>query len=290
MTSREPFYARAFVTFYVALSFLVLAVSGLVLFIAPPGRIANWSKWNMAWLTKADWQAVHTIFAILFIVVGSLHLYFNWRVILNYVKSKLAGGGLRRGRELALATGTGVVVLAATVAGLPPFSTVMSISEEAKNAWSTTASEPPVPHAEAWSVARFAENTKLPVEKVIGNLARHNVRVESPEVTLQALARAREVTPKEIYDWALAGAQPAAAAGFAAGAGHSPAGAFVEGGGFGRRTVQQLCDQVGVSGDEGLSRLQAAGITGAKASTTLRELAQEHGRTPIEIAELIRGK
>ena len=38
---KDPFYWRAFVTFYIVLSFLVIAASGFVLFISPPGRVAT---------------------------------------------------------------------------------------------------------------------------------------------------------------------------------------------------------------------------------------------------------
>ena len=285
MKEKEPFYWRAFVTFLVVLSFSLLAVSGLVLFIAPPGRIANWSKWSIGALTKANWQAVHTVFALLFVVLGGFHLYFNWRVVLNYIRAKL-GGGVRRGRELALASGLGVVVLASTVAGLAPFSTVMTFGEEVKNSWSTPANEPPVPHAEAWTLAKFAENAKVPVERVVENLAKHGVQVASNDVTLQAIARERQVTPKEVYDWALAGLETSARQASTS-AGGSP---FMEGGGWGRRTVQQICEQLGIGVDQGLERLRAAGFAGATATSNLRELAQSQGRTPIEVATVIRGQ
>jgi hypothetical protein len=73
------FYWRAFVTFYVILSFVVIAASGLVLFISPPGRVANWSQWTFGGLQKA-----------------------NWRVTLNYLRRKV-GEGLHRGKEMGLA-------------------------------------------------------------------------------------------------------------------------------------------------------------------------------------------
>ena len=41
------FQWRAFVTLFVTLSFLLIAVSGLVLYVAPPGRVAHWS--STAW-------------------------------------------------------------------------------------------------------------------------------------------------------------------------------------------------------------------------------------------------
>ena len=94
---KDGFYWRAFVTFYVIFSFVVIAASGLVLFLSPPGRVANWSQWSFGALLKSDWQAVHTVFALLFLAAAAFHIYFNWRVILNYIRLKV-GEGLHRGR------------------------------------------------------------------------------------------------------------------------------------------------------------------------------------------------
>ena len=46
---------RGFVSLLTALSFLIMAVSGLILFIVPEGRIANWHDWRFLGLTKNQW-------------------------------------------------------------------------------------------------------------------------------------------------------------------------------------------------------------------------------------------
>ncbi len=72
---KDAFYWRALVTFYIVLSFLVIAASGVVLFISPPGRVANWFQWSFGGLTKANWQAVHTVFTFLFVTAAAVHIY-----------------------------------------------------------------------------------------------------------------------------------------------------------------------------------------------------------------------
>ncbi len=156
MPASTKFHWKVFVSFYVVFSFLALAVSGIVLYVSPPGRVANWSVWRLLLLTKAQWQAVHTIVALAFLVAGGFHVYFNWKVLVAYLKSKLQAG-LRMKRELAAASLTGVVILAASMTGVPPFGTVMDVGEEIKNSWSTASSEPPVPHAELMTVEKLAE-------------------------------------------------------------------------------------------------------------------------------------
>ncbi len=97
------FHWRAFVTLFVILSYVLLATSGIVLYVAPPGRVAHWSLWTLARLDKEAWQAVHTVFAFLFVLAGAFHLYLNWRIFWSYLRSKLTAG-VRMKRELALAS------------------------------------------------------------------------------------------------------------------------------------------------------------------------------------------
>jgi len=53
MSEQRPrFMWRAMTSVFIAASFLLLLVSGAVLFVSPPGRVANWSNWRMIGLTN----------------------------------------------------------------------------------------------------------------------------------------------------------------------------------------------------------------------------------------------
>jgi hypothetical protein len=274
MSVTRRFHWKVFVSFYVAFSFLTLAVSGLVLYVAPPGRIANWSIWTLGALSKAQWQAVHTIFALLFLVAASFHIYFNWKVLMAYLRSKLVEG-LRMKWELAGASAAALLLLTVSVAGVPPFSTVMAFGEDVKNSWSTTASEPPVPHAELMTVEKLAETVKIPTDKVMANLQQHGITVASLQVTVKQLADQHQLSPQQVYQRIQSeDAKPKVN--------------LTEGGGWGRMNVQQTCERFSVSLDAGLARLKAAGID-AESGTMIRELATARGKTPIDIAKVIVG-
>jgi len=245
-----------------------------VLYVAPPGRIANWSVWRLLLLSKGQWQAVHTLVALLFLVAAGFHLYFNWKVLLAYLKSKLHAG-VRMKRELLAASAAAALLLTATIAGMPPFSTVMTVGEEVKNSWSTTSSEPPLPHAELLTVEKLAETVKMPAETVIANLARRGVKVDSAQLTVQQIATQHNLTPQQVYQRIQPeGAKPVVSQG-------AP-------GGWGRMNVQQVCERYGVPLELGLERLADAGIAAA-ANTMIRELATAQGKTPIDIAKVIAG-
>jgi hypothetical protein len=270
----SKFHWKVFVSFYVVFSFLALAVSGIVLYVAPPGRIANWSVWQLLHLSKAQWQAVHTIVALMFLVAASFHIYFNWKVLVAYVKSKLQTG-IRMKRELAAASLAGAAILAVSIAGVPPFGTVMDVGEDIKNSWSTASSEPPVPHAELMTVAKLSETVKIPAEKAVANLEKQGVKVAEPTMTVQQIADANRLTPQQVYQKIQSGDA-------------KPKVSLAEGGGWGRMNVQQVCERFNVPVGDGVARLQAAGFE-AIASTAIRELATSRGQTPIDIAKIIVG-
>jgi len=274
MSASTRFHWKVFVSFYVVFSFLALAVSGIVLYVAPPGRIANWSVWRMVLLSKAQWQAVHTIVALLFLVAAGFHIYFNWKVLVAYLKSKLHEG-LRMKRELATATAAAVALLTVTIAGVPPFSTVMDVGEGIKNSWSTAASEPPVPHAELLTVEKLADTVKIPTEKVVANLEKHGVKMAQPGMTVRQIADQNNLTPQQVYQKIQSeDAKPKVS--------------LAEGGGWGRMNVQQVCERFSVPVDAGVARLQAAGFE-ASGTTMVRELATARGKTPIDVAKIIAG-
>ncbi|MCL4846731.1 MAG: DUF4405 domain-containing protein [Acidobacteria bacterium] len=277
MSRPGAFHWRSFTSFIITLAFVVITVSGLVLYVAPAGRVANWSGWRLSALDKAQWQAVHTIFAWLFVGFGILHLIFNWRVLLAHLWSK-AKAGLHRRAEVVAAGVVTMLALVFTLAGWPPFSTIVALGESAKNSWAESRNEPPVPHAELLSLRGLADVTRQPLDDIVGRLTAAGLRDVTPQTTMADLAAREHRTPRELF--ALV-----AQAGFS----NSGGGPIVEGGGHGRKTVAEIAAQYEVPLGDALSRLDAAGYD-AKADATLRALAQQQPRTPVELVQLITGR
>jgi hypothetical protein len=268
---RKTFSWKPFTSFFIFLCFVGLLLSGSVLYVAPPGRIANWTHWQLG-LGKEQWQALHTVFALFFIGAATLHLVFNWKVLWAYLKTRVHTGRSNR-REFAVASAAAIAVLALTLAGVPPFSTVMTLGERAKNSWVTAETEPPLPHAEGFTLARLAEVTKQPADAMLASLRQAGITDATPDTTVGALAAAHQLTPQQLY---VKLRLPA-----------PPKGAAVEQG-LGRKSVAQVCEQLGLDVGEGLRRLAAAGFT-TTAEVTMKELANQHGRTPHDLLPIIKG-
>ena len=124
---RRRFALRAMTSVLLTCSFAMLLVSGYVLFIAPPGRIANWNGWNVAGIGKHDWGGLHIWFAVLFLAASVLHIFYNWRVLVAYFKH-------RHTRRIAFRLEWAVALLicfgvfAGTRAGIVPFSSLLGLS------------------------------------------------------------------------------------------------------------------------------------------------------------------
>ena len=69
-------------------SLIVLTLNSIVLYVVPEGRISNWAVWKFWGLTKHDWSAQHTTVGFLFLFAGIVHIYLNWKPIMNYMKNK----------------------------------------------------------------------------------------------------------------------------------------------------------------------------------------------------------
>ncbi len=115
---KSRFYTRGFAVFVLVFTALVLTLSGIVLYIAPPGRYTNWTDWQVFSITKSGWEAIHINFSLLFVILVSLHIYFNWRVLRGYLRRGIAWT-VRYRLELATATALIALVWAGSVLEWP---------------------------------------------------------------------------------------------------------------------------------------------------------------------------
>lgn len=69
-------------------SFLIMTYTGIMLFIAPQGKIAHWSNWELLGLSKTQYGDIHITSMFVMIIFGVLHIYYNWKAIVSYLKDK----------------------------------------------------------------------------------------------------------------------------------------------------------------------------------------------------------
>ena len=271
---KKPFHKKGMTTFIVAWTFLVLVLTGCVLYASPKGRVAHWTDWTVFGLDKEEWGAIHVLTALAFVVAGAFHIYFNWTVFVSYFKKRVQTG-FNLKREFAVATGVTALVLAGTILNLPPFSLVISLSDDIKDYWEAKSVVLPYAHAEESSLEDFCTKVGLPVEDVITQLQAEGYEIPDPSMALGELAKLNGTGPSGMFSELLQAAPK--------GAGQPPMGM---GTGIGRKTLQQLSEELGVEVDDVLARLRSHGIE-ANADHTLREAAEDAGLIPKQLLDIV---
>jgi len=258
-----------------AVSFIVLILSSVVLYILPAGRVAYWTDWHLWGLNKDQWGSMHTVGGFAFILLGIVHLIYNWKLFLNYLVSKIHRT-MDRKMEIAICLILNAAILVLCIQNWPPASTIMAWGNAFKVSWEKGIQQPPLPHAELLKLGDLLRRQSIDLHRALTLLAEKGVDA-TPDEMVGEIARRNEMTPAELFSL-IAPLTPLPPDGI------DP---LPEGGGWGKKTVEQACNELEVPLDTGLQRLHAAGIE-ASAEDNLRALAEKRSRTPIEVAEMLR--
>jgi hypothetical protein len=272
------FQWRALASVLVGFAFLLLAASGAVLFLSPPGRVANWTNWTIFGLRKAEWTGLHIWFSAIFLAGVGVHLLYNVRPMLNYFKDRMTRRVSAR-REWLVAAGLCVAVAIGTLAKVPPFSSFLTWNEGLKGSWEQPAERAPIPHAELLTLAALAEKGGVDLASATGRLTAKGVSGFTGQTVVQQIADGAKLSAQQVYDIILTA--PKSAAGE-----HAEGKA---GGGLGWKSLAQFCTDEGIDPSLALAQLERSGVK-ADPLMTLREIATRSNRKPYELVDLIRAR
>jgi hypothetical protein len=282
----KKFNWRAFFSVLSALSLIGMVFTGVILFVVPPGRIANWTGWTLLGLTKHQWIGLHDWFSIIFVLASIFHIYLNWKALVSYFKNKISKAFALR-VEWAFALIICSIVFIGTLGDMKPFSSLLAWNENIKHSWDRTQQRAPIAHAELLSLTELSEQLRdLSLETILTNLKSRGIEVKSADVVLGDLAEVHNMTPAQLYDIALGqagyGGDPQGGPG-RRGERHGEGGS---GRGFGQMTLSSYCSQTGLDVNETVKKLQNAGFK-ASSDMTIRSIADTTGVHPSEIRALL---
>jgi len=275
---------RSLTAFLVTWAFLVLTVTGIILYIVPQGRIAYWIHWSFAGLEKEQWGWVHMMFGGIFIVTGALHLYFNWKPFKKYLAERVKGE-LNLSRELVASLLLTIIMVTLSIYNLPPASWVFTLNDTIKSSWVTSHElEPPFGHAEEVSLKGIAKRMRLNLDSAVNELRQNNISFD-PGESLDTIARNNNTTPMVIFGYIGKHKKQAVPAGKKQWTPEDIEAEF-SGIGLGRKSIAELCEVVGVDLTTCLTHLRKGGIS-ATATDGVRDLATANNRNPIDLLKLI---
>jgi hypothetical protein len=280
---KDKFKFRAFTALVVLWSFIVENVTGIVLYIVPPGRIAHWTNWKLWGFTKDQWAALHTIFGYIFLIFAVIHIYYNWKPIMNYLKQKIKYG-LRVRKELAVSLIITILVFVATAVSIPPFSTVMDFGEKMKNSWEESRQEPFVPHAELMSFEEFIGQAGISKERTKKIFEDNGIKIQDTSSLIRDIAKDNNTSPAALYEILKSDlpTQDREKLESLTAQKKQPAG-----GGYGWKTLENLAQELSISVQDIMKFLQSKGID-AKKDDVIRSVAEKHGLKAYELVDMIR--
>ena len=273
---KSKFNLRSFTSFTLVISTIVMSWSGFILYVAPPGRIANWGTWKLMLFTKTEWQALHTIFSYLFFILVIIHLFFvNWRTFLTYFKSKLRAG-LNKKWELGAAVILSTLFFIGTLRNWTPFEPVMTFGEKVKESWEGDFQTPPVLHMETYTLAQLSPLIdSIAPSELLKTLQENSIKVMSADETLRVIANNNNTTPSAIYSILTAKFKK-----------HSGPVAGEVPQGIGKYTVNSTAASSGIEVNVLIQKLKEKGIE-AEGGTSLRTIADQLGVTPRDVYTLL---
>lgn len=278
------FSLSSFISLVSAGLFLMMTVTGLVLYIEPLGRVAYWVGWRFWGLSKTDWGDIHIVSSLFFAVAAGVHLWLNWKAFWNYLTARVRAV-LRHRRELAAAAVLTAAAFFLSLFRVAPVSWVLDLGAAAKASWVKDKSyEPPFGHAELVGLRALCRKSDLDWNAAAAALKAAGIRFASPDEKLRDTAAANGMTPRGVFmvmqDAAGKKKEPPRFS--------SPAEVEEKfaGTGVGRRKLAWLADDLGLDPAVMNRRLARAGIR-ARADATLKDIAAASGYPAMELLKAI---
>lgn len=266
----EKFTLKKAVSLTLALSFLVMSYTGIMLFMTPKGKIAYWTDWKLLGLGKTQYTDLHITSMVVMLVFGIWHIYYNWKPLTSYIKNSARRFTLLK-KELLIALLLNGLVVGGTLLHLPPMQSIVDLNIRIKNYWERAQGAPPFGHAEEATIATLAPLGGSDTAHALKRLRDAGIRVGSADETLQQIATQNGKTAQQVYDILIPQQGSDAAPAIS---------------GLGRRTLQELSDMGRLDRDAAIAYLKARGFD-ASPQTRMRDAASALGMTPYALFEAL---
>ncbi|MCK5294681.1 MAG: DUF4405 domain-containing protein [Arcobacteraceae bacterium] len=190
-------------------SFLIISYTGVILFIAPHGRISKWLDWHFLGLDKTQYQELHTTSMVTFLILAIWHIYFNWKPIVSYMKDSSRKISFTK-KEFLIALLLNLLFIVGTITLIQPFKGFLDFGETIKSSWGekssqdkvignkTVAIKPPPAKLGRKTLQDLSDMGNIDLEKAIKVLKSKGIEVDSNS-RIRPLSNELEVSTTEIY-------------------------------------------------------------------------------------------
>lgn len=195
----NKFSWQSFISIGLLISFIVMLISGLILYVAPEGSLARWIGWEVFSLSKKQWEHQHTIFSYLFIVFTIFHIFkINWALLLSYfVPEKIK---IKNYKELIAAIIICLAVFLGTLINLNPFQFIINLGDDISDSHANNVEMTDVSDAEKLTLKEFASEVfEIDYEEIKSVLNRYQFVNNEKNILVKDFCKENDITPEELY-------------------------------------------------------------------------------------------
>ncbi len=269
---------RKITSLTLAIAGLIELITSVVLYILPAGRVAFWSNYQLLGLSKTEWGNIHITVGVLFVVMGAIHIYFNWRPITAYIKNSAKEFTIFT-KSFNIALLLSLYVSIGTLYSLPPMNYIISLGEYFTTAANEKYGEPPYGHAELSSLKMFCRRMNIDLGKSLELLKQAGVAVKGAGQSIAEISKDNKRTPQQLYN--IIKMAEVIQTGNGSKFPDSPAP------GFGQKSIKDICQMYNLPLDEVLARLREAGFT-VEPDDTIKKVGSNNNSNPMVIFEKIK--
>jgi hypothetical protein len=246
---------------------LAMTYTGVILFITPPGRIANWANWELFGLSKEQYGQIHSTFMVIFIIGVLLHVYYNWKPMMSYLKNK-SKEFVFFTKDMLVASTLFFLFLFGTIYEISPFSNFLKFGNDIKSSWEKDYGTAPYSHAELSSIKTFAKKLSYDLEKVKEILNSNNIKFKV-EQSLSFVAKTNALSPNSIYELLSKNLD-------------KDGKQSIPLTGLGKKTVKEVAQTLNLRSDEFILKLKTIGLD-AKAEDKFKKVTEDNDLSPMDV-------
>ena len=261
-------------------SFLIMNYTGIMLYFVPKGKIAYWADWHLFGLSKTQYADLHTTSMVSFLFFAILHIFYNWKSIVNYLKDANKKVSFTK-KEFLVAFGLNLIFILGTLFMLQPFKAFLDLQTSIKDNWTKEYGEPPYGHAEETKLKVFCKKLNIDYNEASEILTSHNIKFKDDDSLLE-IGNKNNISPSHIYKLInkTSSSQKVGTKFPHKNSSDIPSR-------LGRKTLQELSDMQKIDLKKAIAALKEKGLEDIDSDNKIKNIADELEIMPIDVYRLL---
>jgi len=195
----NKFSWQSFISIGLLFSFIVMIISGIVLYVAPEGSLSRWISWDVLNLSKKQWEHQHTVFSYLFILFTVFHIFkINWGLLLSYFTPEKIK--ISHFKEVVIAFLITILVFIGTLYNVGPLRFVNNLGGAISDKFAENVEIPNIPDSEKLTIKQFSsEILKTSYENINAILKNKDFKDLREDILVKDFCLINNISPHEFY-------------------------------------------------------------------------------------------